>query len=332
MCAAKALYLCGISHENASVNQIGECAVSKDECCRREKMLSEKYLFEEIVLLSTCNRVEYYFTVQGDFDCSRFLSECFGGSVESVYVKKNEQAIAHLFEVASGLRSQMTGETEILGQVKSAYSRAFSCGHCSSVLNLVFQKSAQIAKWVRTNTGIGAGKISIGSVSALLAMQIFEDITSAKILLIGSGQAGKLIAEALLVRDVRNITIASRTRGNSLKLSESLGVSSVEFSEAMSLLRTFDIIICASSGGLIITTDMVKDILKKRQNPLFLIDLSVPKNIDTKCADIDDVFLYDMRNLSEIANSNMLLRKNEIRKARDVIARKATSVALKVHL
>ncbi len=326
------LYLCGISHECASAAQIGECSVSKDDCAVREKIVFEKFGLLELVLLSTCNRVEYYFLAPEDFDIARFCFEIFSSNAEVCYVKKNVEVIAHLFEVASGLRSQMTGETEIFGQVKTAYSRAFEYGRCASFLNSIFQKAAQVGKWIRTNTEIGHGKISIGSVSALLAMQIFEDITTAKILLIGSGEAGKLIAEALLVRNSRKITIASRTRANSDNLASSLGVESVDFPEALNSLEKFDIIICASSAGKIISADMVRLALQNRRAPLFLIDLSVPKNIDEACADIDDVFLYDMRNLSDIANSNMNSRKGEILKARKIIQEKACLVAKKLAL
>ncbi len=327
---AKVLYLCGISHESASPSQIGECSVPKEECCVRENFIFEKYGFAELVLLSTCNRVEYYFTASEDFDCSQFCIDVFSNANDVCYVKKNLDAVEHLFEVASGLRSQMTGETEIFGQVKNAYSRAFEGGHCGAFLNAIFQKAAQVAKWIRTNTDIGHGKISIGSVSALLATQIFEDITSAKILLIGSGEAGRLIAEALLVRDSRRLTIASRTRENATNLAKELGVESENFSSALSSLERFDIIICASAAGEIITVDMIKDVLKKRTNPIFLIDLSVPKNVDESCAKIGDVFLYDMRDLSKIANANMDLRKGEILRARQIIKKKALAVVSKL--
>ena len=285
----------------------------------------------EAVLLSTCNRVEYYFTAdETDFDALK--NEFFAGQRQFCYVEKNVAAAEHLFEVASGLRSQMTGETEIFGQVKDAYSRAFESGHCGAVLNTLFQKAAQVGKWVRTNTGIGHGKISIGSVSAELAAQIFDGIQRAKILLVGSGEAGRLIADALFVRGAKNTTIVSSHRSNADLLAAQIGVQSDDAPAALARLGEFDIVVCASSAGVIVTADMLRSALEKRQSPMFVIDLSVPKNVDERCADLDDVFLYDMKDLSEIAASNMKLRRGEILKARAVIEKKAASLIEKLGL
>ena len=331
MGSSQVLYLCGISHENANASDIGLCSVAKEDCVKRQDIILKKYKASEIVLLSTCNRVEYYF-VGEDLDIENFKLEFFGKLTSLCYVKKNKEAVSHLFEVASGLRSQMTGETEIFGQVKTAYSRSLNCHHCGGILNSVFQKASQVGKWIRTNTEIGHGKISIGSVSAELASQIFEDISKAKILLIGSGEAGKLIADALFVRGATNITIVSRTRVNSDKLAKEIGVKSDDLNNGLAQLGLFDIVICASSAGELISCDMVKNSMKKRVSPMFLIDLSVPKNINETCADLDDVYLYDMKNLSEIASANMNMRKSEILRAQTIIDVKANSVIEKLHL
>ncbi len=331
MSSSQALYLCGISHENASAEQIGACGVAKDDCVAKETFIVDKYGVSEVVLLSTCNRVEYYF-VGDNIDIQALKIELFGNANNLCYFKKNKDVVSHLFEVASGLKSQMTGETEIFGQVKSAYSRSFENNHCGRILNAVFQKSAQVGKWIRTNTEIGHGKISIGSVSAELASHIFEDISKAEILLVGSGEAGKLIADALYVRGARNITIVSRTRENSDKLAKEIGVKSADLNDGLAQLDLFDIVVCASSAGELISCDMVKKSMKKRVSPMFLIDLSVPKNIDEKCADLDDVYLYDMKNLSEIASSNMNMRKGEIVRACSIIGKKAETLVAKLKL
>lgn len=327
----KTLYLCGISHETADASAVGCCAVKKEERPDCEARFMRRMGASEAVLLSTCNRVEYYFTADSaDFDALK--NEFFVGQQRFCYVEKNGSAAAHLFEVASGLRSQMTGETEIFGQVKDAYARAFESGHCGAVLNALFQKAAQVGKWVRTNTGIGHGKISIGSVSAELAAQIFDGIGRAKILLVGSGEAGRLIADALFVRGAKNTTIVSARRANADLLAAQIGVQSDDASAAFARLGEFDIVVCASSAGKIITADMLRAALEKRQSPMFVIDLSVPKNVDERCADLDDVFLYDMKDLSEIAAANMNLRRGEILKARAVIEKKASALIEKLGL
>ncbi|MBE6414313.1 MAG: glutamyl-tRNA reductase [Verrucomicrobiaceae bacterium] len=331
MNCSQALYLCGISHENANAEQIGVCGVAKENCVAKERLILEKYGLAEVVLLSTCNRVEYYF-VGDKIDVEAFKLELFGDANKLCYFKKNKEVVSHLFEVASGLKSQMTGETEIFGQVKTAYLRSFESNHCGRILNAVFQKSAQVGKWIRTNTEIGHGKISIGSVSAELALHIFEDISKANILLVGSGEAGKLIADALYVRGAQNITIVSRTRENSDKLAKEIGVRSADLNDGLDQLGLFDIVVCASSAGELISCDMVKSSMKKRVSPMFLIDLSVPKNIDENCADLDDVYLYDMKNLSDIASSNMNMRKGEIATAKSIIDKKAEALVEKLKL
>lgn len=327
MRSTKTLFLCGISHESSEARQIGQCAVAKELRAAREAAFMEAAGAGECVLLSTCNRVEYYFTAPANFDAASVAAKYFAGAEGGFYAKRGADAAAHLFEVASGLRSQMVGETEIFGQVKGAYAAAFAAGHCAGVLNAVFQKAAQVGKWVRTNTDIGRGKISIGSVGAELAAQIFTDITRAEILLVGSGEAGRLVADALFVRGAKRITVVSRSRANADSLAARVGAASDDMPAALANLRRFDIIVCATSAGVIITRKMLENALKTRRRPVFLIDLSVPKNIEDACADIDDVFLYDLQNLSQIAASNLALRRGEIDFARAYIAKKAAALA-----
>ena len=159
-----------------------------------------------------------------------------------------------------------------------------------------------------------------------------EEISKAKILLVGSGEAGKLIADALYVRGAKNITIVSRTRENSDKLAKEIGVKSADLQDGLDQLGLFDIVVCASAAGELINCDMVKKSMKKRVSPMFLIDLSVPKNIDENCADLDDVYLYDMKNLSEIASANMNMRKSEIAIAKSIIDKKAEALVEKLKL
>ncbi len=330
MSVSKSLYFCGVSYQNVSTEILGKCSVAKENCAEREKLLLEKYGVSEVVLLSTCNRVEYYFIAPENFDVSALVEEIFPDAKDVCLVKKDVEAITHLFEVASGLKSQMTGETEIFGQVKTAYSTSFERGHCSAVLNAIFQKTAQVGKWIRTNTDIGKGQISIGSVSAELASQIFEDIKRAKILLVGSGEAGRLIAEALFVRNARKITIASRSRENAEKLATQIGVASADMADVLEGLSEYDIVICASAAGLIIDKSLASKTIKKRRSPMFVIDLSMPKNVEESCGKLDGLFLYDMNNLSEIASTNMDLRKGEIQRAHNIINEKAIAFFKKI--
>ncbi len=337
----KNLYLVGVSHQCADANILGRCGVPTSLTSLAEEAILKDSTISEALVLSTCNRVEIYIVSDTEESVKEavktfaqtpardFPDEDF---TKLSYVKKNAEAIAHIFEVASGLQSQMTGETEILGQVKSAYSQAYEAGHCGTILNTVFQKANQCAKWVRTNTDIGHGKISLGSVASELADRIFDDISKAKILLLGSGEAGKLVAEALYVREARDISVASRHIENAVRLAEQIGAIPIEISQAIDNIFEFDIVITASFAEKpLVKIDNVNAAIKKRgYKPMFFIDLAVPHNIEEACAEIEDVYIYNLNDLSKIANENISMRKAEIEIARKTIREKTERVAKKL--
>ncbi len=333
-----ALYLIGISHECANAVQVGSCSVPANLCLTAQEQLLKISTIEEAIVLSTCNRVEFYFVCSGEAPVKEIIDSLTSALGENRnfeliskigYLKKNQEAISHLYEVASGLRSQMTGETEIFGQVKATYARASAAGHCSSILNALFQKASQCAKWIRTNTDIGYGKISIGSVSSELAARIFENLDCAKILLLGSGEVGRLVADALYVRGARAITVASRTRANADKLAMEIGCVSDDMPSAIANVGAFDIVICASFAPypLLNKSDIQMALASRAGKAMFLIDLAIPHNITPDCGDLDDAFLYNLEDLSKIANENIATRKAEIDKARVVISEKSEYLA-----
>lgn len=334
----KNLYLAGISHQYADTKMLGICGVSKEYTQQTEESILSISGITEALVLSTCNRVEIYMVASSQ-DCVSEAIDVFSKSPERncsaeefkkiAYYKSGKDVIEHIFEVASGLQSQMTGETEILGQVKSAYASASEVGHCATILNTVFQKANQCAKWVRTNTDIGHGKISLGSVASELADRIFDDISKAKILLLGSGEAGKLVAEALYVRGATDITVASRNLENAEKLAKEIGVSADDLANTIANLQRYDIVITASFSPVpLIEQNAVESALRSRNNkPIFLIDLAVPNNIVPECGDIDDVYLYNLEDLSNIANENISMRKSEIEIARRTILEKSAYTA-----
>lgn len=328
------LFVIGISHECASPETLGANSLTAENCTIVERGMLERDEVSEAVILSTCNRIEIYFVSRSRKPLQDILEalQDIGRDVTAFcnvsYARQNAEALQHLFEVASGLKSQMTGETEILGQVKAAYARAAAAGHCRGVLNTAFQKAAHYAKWVRSNTEIGRGKISLGSVSSELAARIFEDISRAKILLLGSGEAGRLIADALYVRGARDIVVASRTRANAETLAEKVCGRAENLSEAIQKLSAYDIILSASfSDEPLIVYNAVNEAMQKRRNrPMFLIDLAIPRNIEEKCAQIEDVYIYNLSDLSKIANENMEARRAEIESSRKYIKEKARAI------
>lgn len=332
------LYVLGISHENSGAREMGDCAVGRENASNAEDALLKLDGVAEALVLNTCNRLEFYWVQTNSLPdetaklnvLSAYASikgrAALDTFAKKAFFKRNGDAVEHLFEVASGMRSQIVGETEILSQVKAAYAQAFAAGHCAHVLNTVFQKAAQCAKWVRTNTDIGRGKISIGSVSCALTERIFEDIKSASILLVGSGDAGRIVAESLAVRGAHDMTVASRTAENAEALASRIGAKSLPLDVATnSALANFDIVICASfSQKPILKTESLKSALRARlSRAMFVIDLAVPRNVEIGAEDLDDVFYYNLSDLSKIANANIQARKTQIEEAKRAISAKA---------
>lgn len=333
------LFVVGISHGSADADLIGLCGFNEDEASALESEIIAAY-FDEAIVLSTCNRVEFYLAKNGEFNAAQIpemikrIFEISGKScglnfLEKAYVKSGNACVEHLFSVASGLDSQMTGETEIFGQVKLAYARALKSGHSAITLNKLFQKASQCGKWVRSNTEIGNGKISIGSVSASLASRIFKDIKEAQILVIGSGSAGSLVSEALSIRGAKNICITSRTFEKAENLARTISANTLPLEEALNLLENFDVIICAAATkNAFITRENISKALQKRRNkPIFLIDLGVPRNCESACENLENLYLYNLDDLSAIAAENLKARRAEIEFAQTEIKRRAKNLS-----
>ena len=324
------IFSIGIDHNLCDPSLIAEYSIGADmqsQVCSRALQTDG---VDEFFTISTCNRVEIFAvgdpqklfgacldaaTLGGSRDAEKFL--------EKARILKNKDAIVHLFETASGLNSQMIGETEILGQIKKAY--AAEKIYCKAVLNRALQKAIQCAKWIRTNTEIGSGNTTIGSVAAEVASRIFEDVKKAKILLAGSGEVGRSVAMALAARGAENITVASRTWEKARTLSGDVGGSAIAFERIASELGKYDIAIFALSNAAdIINLEIAQKAEQMRGfSPIFIMDLAVPRNVSGECARLDGVFLYDLEDLSRAANENLQTRMGEIEKAKSAIEKKA---------
>jgi len=325
------LFAIGVSHNCMDATLLGAHLLRKEQIAPAYTALLKSEGLSEALILSTCNRAEFYINAAnkdaalGAVNAAMSVAGGFTKEFElSCYVKEDVEAVMHAFAVASGLDSQMTGETEILRQVKDAYAAAMQAGGCKAVLNRIFQKAMQAAKWVRTNTEIGRGKISVGSVSSELAVRIFEDLQSVKILLIGTGEVGHLVAEALFIRGAKDITVSNRTWEKAYGLSMKVGGGALPFELALTKLADFDIVVCATNAEKpLITLNMASDAAKKRGSKAhFLIDLGAPRNIED-CEDVENAFLYRLEDLAKIANENLALRKSEISYALEELAKKA---------
>lgn len=286
----------------------------------------------EYLILDTCNRWELYGVASsqrvGSFiwDLITKIFPFPADELKSIVSEyRGNEMIRHLFEVSAGVDSQMIGETEIFGQVKTAFGNATKTRTAGSILNRIFSKAFQAAKWVRTHTSIGRGQVSIGNVSVDLACRIFGDLDECRVLLIGTGEVGRLTAQALKTRAVGSISFTSRTRKNAEKLAGEIGGEVIEFDAFQDHLHGFDIVITSTAATqFIIDKATIKSALARRSyRPVFLIDLAIPRDVEPSVSKVPQVFLYNLDDVSMIANNNFESRGMEISECKKILAAKA---------
>lgn len=294
-------------------------------------LLSHKSILE-VLILNTCNRVEIYIVADTNINQDDVIDaycriQKISKELCSPYfsIHKDEFVIKHLFSVASGIDSQLIGETEILGQVKVAYEKAKGLGSTGKTLNRIIQKSFQAAKWIRTNTAISKGQISIGSIACDLALRIFGDLSSTKILVIGSGEIGEKTALALKLRGANDLTVTNRTFKRACELAEKISATAILYENFPKMINRFDIVICSTGAPeVILSSEIAKKAMELRPElPLFLIDLSLPRNICQTTTEIPNTFLYNIDDLAKMANENLKARQTEVNSCREHLAQKA---------
>ena len=326
------LFIIGSSHEQANLEERETFSLKQDEADTLANDLMNNQSIEECIILNTCNRLEIYAVSDQthsikelhEFICShQVLAETSFPKYN--YTKTQTDAIEHTFKLSSGLASQMIGETEILGQMKQAYTKAKQSKHTGKTLIRLFEKSFQAGKLIRTQTDISRGQVSIGTVALNLANRIFGKLQDSRILLVGSGEVSEKTAQALKTKGVTDITVSGRSKDKTDSLAEKFGASSIHFENFKNQIQHFDIVITSTSApDLIIDTPTLQKAIKNRPNrPLFLIDLAVPRDIEESSAKIENVYLYNLDALANIANENIALRKSEIAKATQMIKAQA---------
>lgn len=330
------LFVLGSSHRTAPTEVRERFAVPRDRIDLLSRDLNALAGLSENLVLNTCNRVEVYGVAGGheDEEAIRQRLEGFLREFHEMednpfrefgYWRSGVDAIRHLFEVASGIDSQMVGETEILGQVKASYADAGRLKTVGPVLHRILQKSFQAAKWARTHTAIGQGQVSIGNVAAELAIRVFGKLKRCRVLLIGAGEVGELTATALRSRGARDLTVSSRTFARAEDVAGRVGANAVSFDRWHSLLDLYDIVVSATAakGWILERADVESAMAKRRSRPLFLLDLAHPRDIDPQCGEIENVFAYTLEDLAEIANRNLAARSAEIETCRQQLAERA---------
>ena len=328
------LLLLGVSHHSAPMAVREKLTFDPARAAALAERLRGLPGIREFALLNTCNRIELYSVTASHASSEavrQVLSDITGCAPEQladvVVPRSNHEAITHLFEVASGLDSQIVGEAEILGQVKDAYDRALSVKSTGPVLNRVFQKSFQAAKHIRSNTAIGEGQISIATVAVDLAGKIFGDLAPVKVLVVGAGEIGLKTVQAFQSRGAKSITVASRTLSKAEEMAAAGGWAA-SMADLPEILADSDIVASSTSAPhAVITRAMAETAMKRRRSrPLFLVDLALPRDIEPEAAQVGDVYVYNLDDLAEIAESNLARRRAEVAKCRAILAERTAQL------
>ena len=319
----------GMNHETAPV-ELREC-LAKDpaHADRALAMMRELACVKEGMFLSTCNRVEALFTTEQTDEAKgsviAVLSKLGGMPSESLcsnlFTYEDRDAVRHIFRVASSLDSMVIGEPQILGQIKEAYTRATKENTTGVILNRLLHRAFHTAKRVRTETGISDAAVSVSYAAVELAKKIFYDFKGKKVLLIGAGEMAELAARHLLSQGVSAITVANRTFQKAVEVAQVFKGVPVSFEEIGAQLLEADIVISSTAApGYVITHDQVKGSMKKRRNrPLFFIDIAVPRDVEPEVNDLENVYAYDIDDLKGIIQVNRGQREEEAIKAERIV-------------
>jgi glutamyl-tRNA reductase len=326
-------FVAGLSYKSAPVALRERLAVapSKLHCtgCR----LKIGGALQEVVLLSTCNRVEIYgvaskvngnvhglfrHLLPGDHDFEPYL-----------YVHEGDQALRHLFSVAGGLDSMVLGETEITGQLKHAYQTAQTSKLTGRMLNRAFQTALQTAKEIRSTTQIGRGATSVGSIAVDLAGKIFGgDLSEKTVMIIGSGSMGEACVRHLSKKGARSVLVTNRSFDRAESLAREFGGQAIRFDACLEAMVEADIVVSSTAcPHTILTASQIERVMAARRNrPLFMIDIAVPRDIDADVQQLDNVYLYNIDHLSALVRENVRLREQELSRCHEIISKRTNEV------
>lgn len=333
--SADGFFVIGATHHRTPLAVREKLSLNAENEAALRAQLAGLAGLREFAMLNTCNRVEFYGVASAP-DAAQRVAAAFCAcqhfpleEFEKVGLRlRGRDAVQHLLEVSAGLDSQIVGETEIFGQVKDAYATAQAQGTTGPVLNRVFQKGFQAAKHVRSHTAITEGQVSVANVAVDLAGNIFGDLGTTRILLLGAGEIGEKTAKAFKSRGASALTVASRRFDRAMELATALGASAMPFEQRETRLAEFDVVVCATSApDAVITLPIAKAAMHKRPaRPLFFIDQALPRDVDPAAAEIENVFLYNLDDLAKIAEENRAAREAELAKCRTIVSEKAEAL------
>ena len=319
----------GLSHKTATVEVREKLAFSPTQMEKPLNALIGLDGIVEGVIVSTCNRVEIYVTTRdiagGIARVKRFLADYHNFPLETlenhVYALHGEDAIRHVFRVASSLDSMVVGEPQILGQIKTSYGYAAEYKSSGIILNRFLHKAFSVAKRVRTETKIASSAVSVAFAAVELARKIFNDLSDKTVMLIGAGEMCELAAKHFLNNGVRGLMVTNRTFERAEKLAEEFDGKAVRFDDLFEQLHKADIVLSSTGAPhTIIGAGDLEDVMRRRrQKPMFFIDIAIPRDIDPGVNDVDNVYLFTVDDLQEVVASNLQQRKEEASKAEAIV-------------
>ena len=323
------IVLIGLNHNTAPV-ELRECmAIPEGDMRAALARLADLPVMDEAILLSTCNRVEVLLVSKTPDEAvqetkhflSRFSDLPLDRFETSLYIHQGEEAVRHVFRVASSLDSMVLGEPQILGQIKSAYQAATQSKTSGVLLNRLLHRTFFVAKRVRSETGIGDNAVSISYAAIELGRKIFDSLQDRKVLLVGAGEMAELAVEHLIRHKAGDIYVANRTFERGVNLAKKFNGHPIRFEEILDTLGQVDIIISSTgSADFIIRRKQVKAVMKKRRNsPLFFIDIAVPRDIDPEINRLNNSYVYDIDDLKGVIEENLEDRRKEAAKAERII-------------
>lgn len=323
------LFLLGLNHKTASVD-VRECLAFNDEESRSALAeLRGLDSLDEVMLFSTCNRVELLAAAkqadQAIDQAKRFLAAFkqipLTDFESALYVHQGDEAVRHMFRVAASLDSMMVGEPQILGQVKNAYRTATEEKTSGVILNRLLHRTFSVAKRIRSETGIGDHAVSISYAAIELGRKIFGELAGKKVLLIGAGEMAELAVEHLIRQKCADIYVANRTFERGVQLADKYKGIPIRFGEISDHLSKVDIIISSTGAqGYILQKKHVKGVMRSRRNrPIFFIDIAVPRDIDPQINALNNVYVYDIDDLKEVVDENIEDRQREAVKADRIV-------------
>jgi glutamyl-tRNA reductase len=325
----------GLNHKTAPIEIRERVAFDGQKIFDALRILRESEVVRESIILSTCNRVEVYAGVKDGEDGAEFIKGFFSDFHniprelldKSLYVYHGAEAIRHIFRVSSSLDSMIVGEPQILGQVKDAFSLSLKSKNTGVVLNRLMEKASSVAKRIRTETRIAESAVSISFAAVELAKKIFGDLSVKSFMLIGAGEMAELATRHLINNGVKDVSVTNRTYERAEELAREFGGRPVRFDNLLDELKHIDIVICSTGApNYILTKQDLQRIMKQRkQKPMFIIDISVPRNIDPKINDLDNVYLYDIDDLQGVIELNIQARNREAQKAEEIVTAEVES-------